>query len=221
MSKKYNVAFSSLTMNQSTDDDHYAQLNIGVRGGYPRITVFLQKTKKFSDTPFNKANMIVAPFDFLSIGSMLGMALDVVKGEPGKSKQVACKNTKWVNGEKTNELEVTGTVEIGKTEDGVIYWGLLREGKQKVKFDFLPKDGGTWHQFFNNGSKMDSGALSVLYATAYFNQAKRLLEHRMSIDATNITELQTQTPTFNSKKPTQSTPTKSVDTTSLDETDLF
>lgn len=218
---KFNVTFSSLTINKVLDEEKYAQLQFSSRAGYPRLVVFTDKDRQRSEKPFDRNSMVVAPFDYTSMASLFDMADLVIAGDNGKARQIGCYNTKWVNGERTNEVTLVATVEIGKTEEGVIYMGVLAEGKKKVKFDLEPKDNSRWHKYYVNGELVaDKGAKSKIFAKAYFDQARRLINHQMIIDTTNSKPLEARVPTL-STDTTPKVATKSVDTTSLDETDLF
>jgi len=222
MSTKYNVTFSSLTLNRILDEEKYAQLQFGARAGYPRIIVFLDKDRKRSDKPFNRDSMIIAPFDYLAMGPLFDMADSIVEGPNGKAKQVGCFNSKWVNNERTNDVILVATVEIGKSEEGVVYIGVLSEGKKKVKFDILPKDNSRWHKYYENGELIvDKGKLSKLYAKAYFKQARRLVNGRMLIDTTNIKPIENYSGGQQGVQQFEKPKPKPTDTAGIKEEDLF
>lgn len=222
MSTKYNVTFSSLNINKTLDEEKYAQLQFGARAGYPRIMVFLDKDRKRSDKPFNRDSLIIAPFDYTTMGTLFDMANSIIDGPNNKAKQIGCFNTKWVNNERTNDVVLVATVEIGKSEEGIVYIGVLADGKKKVKFDLVPKDNNRWHKYYENGELItDKDKLSAIFARAYFAQARRLIEHRMKIETTNIKPIENYSGGQQAPQQFEKPKAKPTDTAGISEEDLF
>jgi hypothetical protein len=214
------VSFSSLTINKDLGEGKYGQLTWSIRNGYPRITVFTDKSKVRDNDKFDYNTLIIAPFDYANMLVLLNKAEEVIDGPKDKSKQVACYDTKFQDGVRTNEVYLKATVEIGKDSDGVIYMAVLSDGKKKIKFIITPKDDSKWHKFSENGDVvLDKGIISATYAKAYFAQAKRLIEHRLLKDTIRVRDIEPK------KVPTMSGGNSGgnakIDTPDIDDAEIF
>jgi len=210
------VSLSSLTINKSLDEAKYAQLTWSIRSGYPRLVVFTDKSKVRDNKEFDYNSMIIAPFDYTTMETLFNIADEIISGEKGINKQIACYNTKFVDGARTNEVVLQATVEVGQDDNGVIYMGVLSDGKKKVRFDIKPKDDGKWHKYYIKGDLVtDQGVISRIYAKAYFAQARRLMGHYMVADTVKSKAIERKAPTLNEA------PSKSIDTSSVSDDDLF
>ena len=211
------VNFSSLNLNKDLGDGKYAQFTVSVRGGFPRLVAFTDKSKVRDDKKFDYNTMIIAPFDYTSFFTFLNTADEIIMGEKGVNKQIACYNTKFEDGQRTNDVVLQATVEIGQDPDGIIYLGVLAEGKKKVKFEISPKDSGKWHKYYVNGELVtDRGVNSRIFAKAYFAQLRRLVEHTLVADTIKSKSIERKVSTL------ADTSTKeTIDTSSINESDLF
>ena len=183
------VSLSSLNINVDfgSGDGKYAQLTWGIRNGYPRLTVFTDSGGD-KNVKFDYDSMITAPFDYISMGVMVDQFVLLIDAPNGTKSQIGCYNPKFVDGQKTNEIALQATVEIGKDAAGVMYIAVLATGKKRVKFDIKPKDNSKWHKFYKGDDLItDPGELSKIYARSYIEQARRLLTHHMILDTSKET----------------------------------
>ena len=185
MDKVKIVKFLQLNLykNYNDEDDNYGLLSWSIRAGYPRITVFTKNNKVKSDAPFDYNTMIVAPFDYLTLNMLFETIESVLKGDKDKSESVFCYNTKFINGNRTNEIVLQATVKVGKDKEGVMYMAVLEEGKKKVKFEILPTK--KWHKF----SVEDRSILSIRYTKAYLKVLKKLMDDEMKVDMMTVNEM--------------------------------
>lgn len=153
-----------------------ATLTWSTRNGYPRITVYTSNKKASSpDGKMNWDFIITAPFDYITLQMFLSNLKDIIDGPNEKRSTINCYNTKYENGNKTNDVELQAKVIVGKDRDGVVYLTAIEEGKRSVKFDLLPST--IWFKFFdtNNNEITDKAVLSKAYANGYYNVMSKLL----------------------------------------------
>jgi len=186
------VSLSSLSINvdYGNGDGKYGQLTWSIRNGYPRLVVFTDSSKE-KTANFDYNSMIVAPFDYITMGTLIDQFILLINGENGVRQQIKCYNSKFENGQKTNEITLQATVEIGKDNNGIMYIAVVADGKKKIKFEIKPKDNSKWHKYYQGDDLIvDAGVISRIYARSYIEQAKRLLAHHMIIDTSKekITE---------------------------------
>ena len=179
------IKFTPLTLRKDYDDGDYGLLTWSVRNGYPRITVFTQNKNKQSQggtqkEAFDYNTMITAPFDYTTMASFLSLMETVINGDPDTKYQMACYNTKYVNGERTNEMHLQSTVTIGKDKDGIVYLAVIDGEKRKIKFDITL---GDWHKLYiNNELVSDPAMISKTFAKGYHSTASKLLFGQLITD---------------------------------------
>lgn len=161
------ITFTSLTL---VDKEHGARLKWGVRMGFPRLTVEPEPKKegeKYGETIIN------APFTYPTFFYFLDRFEEVIQGEPGSSFSIECRNTKYVDGKKTNETYLQAKVIVGKDKEGIIFISVIEEGKKKIKFDLLPDT--KWYKMFKNGEEItDKKDLSYYYAISYIKTVRAI-----------------------------------------------
>jgi len=206
------IKFTPLTLRKQYDDEDYGLLTWSVRNGYPRITVFTSNAHKSETFDYN--TMITAPFDYANIEILLDYFEQVIDAPNDTVFKIECFNTKFVNNERTNDIELQSTVSIGKDKEGMIYLAVLAEGKRKVKFDLK---GSRYHKYIVNGEVLtDDAAISKKVATGYLKVARKLLGYQLPID-NSLNKANAVTAGGKPKEVSK----PAVDTSSLTEDDLF
>lgn len=161
------LTFSALTL---VDRQNGSRLKFGARMGFPRITVEPEPTKEgesYAETIIN------APFTFPMFFYFMDRFEEVIKSDPGTIYSIECRNTKYVEGKKTNETYLQAKVMVGKDKEGIIFLSVIDENKKKIKFDLLPDL--KWYKMFKNGVEItDPKELSYYYAISYLKALRAL-----------------------------------------------
>ena len=156
------VKFAPLTLRKDYGDGDYGILNYATRNGYPRITVFT--TNKNKEEVFDYNTMINATFNLTQFLMFVDEIRDIVEADKDTSASVDCFNAKYVNGVKTNDVELQATAIVGKDKDGIIYLAVTHEGKRKIKFELLPTE---WNKYSRNKEALSKEELSKRFTKAY------------------------------------------------------
>jgi len=156
------VKFAPLTLRKDYGDGDYGILNYATRNGYPRITVFTSNKNK--EEAFDYNTMVNATFSLTQFLMFVDEMRDIVNGDKDKSASVDCFNAKFINGVKTNDIELQATAIVGKDKDGIIYLAVTSEGKRKVKFELLPTE---WNKYSRNKEVLSKEELSKRFAKSY------------------------------------------------------
>ncbi len=183
-SKVKMVKFAPLTLgkivvNEATQENDRPTLRWSMRAGYPRITVFTSSNLEDKDGKFDYNKMITAPFDIISLTLFLDKAKELLeKKEKSSYREVNCLNTRFKDGERTNEVFVQATVRMGIDKEGVVYLVTMGEKKPKIKFDILPPE---WLEFKDDNGDVIThpSKLSREYAKAYIRILENLLASEM------------------------------------------
>ena len=102
--------------------------------------------------------IIIFPTDYLTFSATLEVLEDVINSEPGTKLRVDSIGNKFENGERTNQKELVSALYVGKTEKGMVYMLLSREGSPKIPFLFASSD---WHKFRKgDGSAVEPPTMS-------------------------------------------------------------
>lgn len=144
-----------------------ATLQWGIRGNYPRITVYTSNNQAFKDNKPDYSFIITAPFDYLTLLYFIDQMTIIAKGSNGKKVQIDCLNTKVENGQRSNEKVVQATVVIGKDENGIVYIAALEDSKKKIKFELMPNTEWFKHKDQDGNIITDKAWLSKTYAISY------------------------------------------------------
>lgn len=199
------VKFTPLTLRKQYDDGDYALLSWSTRGAYPRITVFT--SNKVKTESFDYGRMIIAKFDYNMMNSFLSSFETVIDGPVDNKVQFNCFDNKFVNNQRTDEIELISTITIGKNKEGIIFLAVTAEGKKKVAFELTMQK---WHTVSVNGEPLtDPASLSKLMAKGYLRTAKKLLGYQLVND------------TMKPETPAVTKPTNNADLSSITEDDLF
>lgn len=139
------------------------RLVFSFRDGSPRFVVYTGEEK----------GMINFPSDYLTFGAVLEVLDDIIKSEPGTKLRVDSIGNKFENRERTDQKEIVGALYIGKTEKGMIYMLLSREGSPNIPFIFACSE---WYKFRNgDGSDMEPPSMSAYIARGFLNLARGAL----------------------------------------------
>lgn len=138
-----------------------AGLKIGVIKNNPRIDVF-------TGVPNDKdSGVIRAPMDAVTMASFLAMLEKVIDGPNDTASKIIN-----FTGPPNNKVVISTTM-FGKDKKGVVWLSLTAENRPLIKFKLLPND---YHHFKNrDGSDLDMGELSVIYATGWVKIMSGLL----------------------------------------------
>ena len=175
------VKFAPLTLGKDVIDEKTQEkdrptVRWSMRGNYPRATVFTSSNLQDKEGKFDYNKMIIAPFDILTIQLFINQVKELLdKKEKSSYKEINCLNTKFKDGERTNEKFVQATVRVGIDKDGVAYLVVMAEGKPKIKFDILPPE---WFEFKDDNGDIIThpSKLSREYAKVYIRTLELLLE---------------------------------------------
>lgn len=209
--------FSKLSITKPIEVDgekpDTATLTWSTRNGYPRMTAYTSNNKASSpDGKMDFNFVITAPFDYITLQIFLEYLKEVIDSTGEIKYSIDCFNTKFVNHERTNEVELQAKVIVGKDKEGVVYLAALEEGKRNVKFDLLPSS--KWFKFYDatNTEITDKKVLSKLYATGYYNVLSKLL-----LDAAKDELVRTESTTV----PSKSSKAKTIDVSGADSFDIL
>lgn len=173
---------NKLSLFKNLDGNKGASLKWSVRNGYPRVTVFTDNNALLPNGKLDFNKVITAPFDVITLNSILHMFRSIIAGAEKKMVTVNCYNAKYENNVKTNEVVLQGKFIFGEDDKGINYMAVAEEGKPKIKFDLLPDS--KWFKFLGtNGDEIHSG-ISDSYATGYIELLKSALEHVIKSDIT-------------------------------------
>jgi hypothetical protein len=110
----------------ASSTDSKPRLVFSFRDGNPRLTVYTGV--------MGSAGVISFPSDYPTMVSILNLLKDVVKAEPGAKYTIDSLTNVYVDNKPTSDKRVVGTLHIGKTKDGIIYFSVTAEDRPKIIF---------------------------------------------------------------------------------------
>lgn len=123
----------------STDaDQKRPRLVFGFRDGNPRITVYTGVT--------GPNGVIAFPADYPTMVACMHMLKDVIAGQPGNKFIIESLGQVYENNKPTKDKRVVGSLYIGKSKDGIIYFSVIAENKPKIVFSIKPSP---FHRFLD------------------------------------------------------------------------
>lgn len=150
----------------STAKGKWASLNWGYFGNQARLTIWTNDPDDQQDKRNNNGRIDVKmpAMDFCKFLVLLEMATNFP--ETGDHKRwMEVKDYSWYGKEKSKEVEVQGTLYVGR-KDGVVWMSLVSKdkGRPRIKFPF----GNTMYTAFYNGDgeAMTDAEISLLVAKA-------------------------------------------------------
>lgn len=187
-----NVSFSKQPMSKDSNtfiklnsfslrkkhNEKVTELYWSIRNNYPRLTLN-------TDTKvFDFANMIIAPFDYITLISFIDKFLEMLDVGEQDVIKISCKNNKFIreNGKniRTDEKIIQAEVVLGITSKGVAYISCTRPGEEKIAFPILLNR--EWFNLYDKeGVEVNElKILSLKYAKNYFKQLKETLSKYLS-----------------------------------------
>jgi uncharacterized membrane protein YgcG len=144
----------------------WASLNWGYFGNQARLTLWTNDPDDQSDKRNNngKIDVKMPPTDFCKFLVLLEMAINFP--DTGDHKHwMEIKDYSWFGREKSKDVEVQGTLYVGK-KDGEVWMSLVSKDKNRPRIKF-PFGNTMYTAFYNgNGEAMTNAETSVLVAKA-------------------------------------------------------
>lgn len=160
MGYKYKrTSLNRLQLQQRQEDDGVvSKLLIGLRTGYPRLTIY-----RDNNNYDNMDNIIIVPFTQPSFSGFLSIIENIIDDESNeKSITIRCNNNKWENDKRTDEIVTQATVTCFRDRDGVICLKISAPNKKSVIFK-LTFD-SKWHEVEGADNKRE---LSNIFTKGY------------------------------------------------------
>jgi len=152
-----------------------AKLTWSKRNGYPRITVWLSSKNNGEKLDYGK--IIIAPFDIITAHNILSRLNEVMLSKEDKVYKIGAYNNIYVDNERTDEIKLVATIEVGKHR-GVMYFKVIESGKKVVKFEILPS---AYTKYYDKQGDLitDRGILSAIQTRAYINRLSLALGEKL------------------------------------------
>lgn len=117
-------------------DNKRPRLVFGFRDGNPRFIVYTGLQ--------GREGVINFPCDYIHMTATMNFLKDIIAGPPGEKIMVDSLRAVYENDKPTKEKQVTSTLHVGKSKDGIIYFSLISEGRPKIVF---PVKMSPYHSF--------------------------------------------------------------------------
>lgn len=137
--KKFADMHRFVMTTESSIEGKVARLVMSFRDGNPRLTVYTGAA--------GKDGVIAFPSDYPTFASALVNLKQIADGENGKYISIGSLTNTYVDNKMTDEKKMVSSLVIGKSKDGIVYMGVLAEGKPKLIFEFKPSP---YHIFKDN-----------------------------------------------------------------------
>lgn len=136
--------------------------------GNPNISVFNNDPEENDNKP------IRAGMDSIAFGTLMGLVDEVIAAPVGEAISKRLVNRKGPPGKTFPDTQVI----VGKSEDGVIYLAVHKEGRKTKKF---PITSSIYHDVVDSqGNPLPPGEVSRLFAIGFFNQLKHHMNHYLT-----------------------------------------
>lgn len=180
------IRFTRLGLRKTLDDNKSeAVLNWVVRETFPRITVITNSSEFLIDGKINHNKVITATFDYVNIKLLLNEFKNIILSNQDTSFTANSYNVKFVDGKRTDEIELRAQTIIGK-ENGVVYIRLIEKDKDVVTFELLPSS--KWFKYTKDNEIIkDKKLLSSMYAKAYYELLVKAFEQQFKEDFKTLT----------------------------------
>ena len=151
----YDISKATLWGEKQEGAEYAARMSLSYANGNPRLVVF----------PGTQGVSIMFPTDPTTMLMVCNRIKEMCNAPEGSSVIITSEKPKWVNGVKTEELEVRSRLQIGKTKKGIVYLMLKEEGKPEIAFGLMKS---IFHTFYvDGGEKSPVVELSHEYARAF------------------------------------------------------
>ena len=180
------IRFTRVGLRKTLDDNKSeAVLNWVVRETFPRITVITNSSEFLIDGKINHNKVITATFDYVNIKLLLNEFKNIILSNQDTSFTANSYNVKFVDGKRTDEIELRAQTIIGK-ENGVVYIRLIEKDKDVVTFELLPSS--KWFKYTKDNEIIkDKKLLSSMYAKAYYELLVKAFEQQFKEDFKTLT----------------------------------
>ena len=180
------IRFTRLGLRKTLDDNKSeAVSNWVVRETFPRITVITNSSEFLIDGKINHNKVITATFDYVNIKLLLNEFKNIILSNQDTSFTANSYNVKFVDGKRTDEIELRAQTIIGK-ENGVVYIRLIEKDKDVVTFELLPSS--KWFKYTKDNEIIkDKKLLSSMYAKAYYELLVKAFEQQFKEDFKTLT----------------------------------
>lgn len=171
--------FNGLTL-RSSGSDAKRTLVWSTRNGMPRATVYTDENVKNEDKTLDYGKIIIARFKPADLISFINRWNKVLEAGEQDYAEVECLYPRRVNGELTNEKEITAIMRFGIDVNGICYIYVEEKDKPKAKFNILNE----WHKHRTKKS-IDYEASAIASkedAKAYIQLLTKLIEDDFKIN---------------------------------------
>lgn len=111
-------------------DAKRSRLVFGFRDGNPRITIYTGIS--------GPGGVIAFPSDYPTMVGIINILKDVIASAPGTKFSIDSLTSVYENNKPTTEKKIVGTLFIGKSKEGLVYFSVIAEGKPKLLFTIKP-----------------------------------------------------------------------------------
>ena len=120
----------------------------------------------YTNVPNDKDNgRIRAAMDSPTFFAMLELLQMAIESPEQMSRKIENKNFTFYQGKRSETPMVVSTTMIGKDKEGRVFLAVLAKDRPNIPFYFLPS---SFHHLLNqDGSPLDEGTISVIYAKGF------------------------------------------------------
>lgn len=160
------ITLSRLNLFKDNKAGRTSILKFSVRNGYPRITTFINGGDR---SVRGLDNLIVTPFTYSGLNLFISALKNIIDDPKDTAYDIQCYNAKYIDGVKTDDTYLQGTITVGKDESGTIYLKMQADEKPTVRFDLtIPK---IFFKMQKNGVELtDTEEGSKLFTKGYVAQ---------------------------------------------------
>lgn len=167
--KKPDVKYTNFNSLRIVDEEG-GSLTWGLRGIYPRATVYTSKNVKNGDK-LDYGKIIIAPMDISSFSDMISMCKNHIRENKPGTVKINFYNVVYENGKKTTDRKLQATLTFGKNEDSSYYFLITEQEKKKCKFNLVPSE---YVVFYDGEEKVYKEKTFKTYAENYLNMLLKL-----------------------------------------------
>lgn len=159
----YDISRFTLWADSPSEDGKRARFVLSFRDGNPRFVVYTGGVGKDSILNF--------PCDSVHMSAVMVQLKNIAKSPNEDQKTCGSLAPVYENDKPTKEKKELARLMIGKMKDGMVYIGVVSEGKPKIVFPFKPSD---FHVFRNANKEIMQPAelskdLAIGFATIVLN----------------------------------------------------
>jgi hypothetical protein len=178
------VTFTPLALYADLDNksEKYATLTWSIRLGFPRVTVYTENNRSKNEE-FSYERLITAPMNAVMVNLFIDKLNALIANPKPDKFSIKCYNIKFVNGERTKDIELQATIVCWRDKNDIINLAAVADGKSKIAFPLMVDT--KWHKITDvKGEEVtDCRTLSNMYAKAYSDRLKSLMDKHLADDA--------------------------------------